>query len=332
METHWSSTAAGVTVICFLLTLTSALPTNPERDVAVRLRPTNNAAPDPNQVADSSEPSLPAAIQAPSDLHSDTEAQKIVPVSHSADRVVAPGADSSPTFANSVPSAVSNAFTNHFVLDTASLDLNGDGCIDGEPELDLFKYHVATALAGTPNNLLRAHSIVHRTDTNKDGRICWCDFISIYLHDKDEVNERHHSAPFVVILDKNNGMFSRLDDNRDGMLKGGELDSLTQQFAACIPEEQARLIVAAMTGLGKKDGAISSTEFARFLGMGSNKQTSPAQQAEGVKDQARGAAAVLPRQNQAAGIPGVVLTSTVLPKTSRAVDEQNLNMAATKNE
>ncbi|KAK3736587.1 hypothetical protein RRG08_049728 [Elysia crispata] len=318
METHWPSTVAGVCTICILLTLSSALPTDPERDTAVRIQQTNNGDP-PVAAAESPKP---AAMEPSYGLHTDTGTKQI-PASPSATQFA-------PSVGSSETSSLNSPFTNHFVLDTASLDLNGNGCIDGEPELDLFKYHVATALAGTPNNMLRAHSIVHRTDTNKDGRICWCDFISIYLHDKDEVNERHHSAPFVVILDKDNGMFSRLDDDKDGMLKGSELESLIEQFASCIPEEQARLIVAAMTGLGVRDGAISSKEFARFLGVDSSKMPAP----QAAVDESQPAPA-LPagngqQQKQQSGISGVLLTSTALPQTSRsAVDSL---MKATKRE
>ncbi|GFS22102.1 hypothetical protein ElyMa_006941900 [Elysia marginata] len=251
METNWQSIAVRLTIVCTLFSQYSALPTDLDSDVAVRLQHTNNAG-----------PSVPARPGHSEDLQQPPHASSdLLPLTNPKQKpqaAVPAAVQAAPNVGSNAISSPNSPFTNHFVLDTANLDLNGDGCIAGEPELDLFKYHVATALAGTPNNMLRAHSIVHRTDTNKDGRICWCDFISIYLHDKDEADEHRHSAPFVVILDKDNGMFSRLDEDKDGLLKGAELDSLAQQFASCIAGEQARLIVAAMTGLEVKDGAISS--------------------------------------------------------------------------
>ncbi|GFN88203.1 hypothetical protein PoB_001470900 [Plakobranchus ocellatus] len=321
MATRWILITTRVAVICTLSTLSLALPT--DRDAsAVDLAAGNSGQPLLGhpvapavgfQQAGSSNPNILTSDLGQS---TDTGSNKM------------PGSFSRPggNFSPSSPGAVrpgssggsvgSTPFTNHFILDTANLDLDGDGCIAGEVELDLFKYHVATALMGSPNNLLRAHSIVHRTDTNKDGRICWCDFISIYLHDKDEANDKHHAAPFVVILDKNSGMFARLDTDGNGMLKGEELDNLMYQFSSCIPEEQARLIVAAMTGLEVKDGAISADEFARFLGMDSNNTASQSgaetknpgttclSSADGV--------AQLPPGAQS-GISGVLLTSTAIP-------------------
>lgn len=309
METQWTSLLAGLTLVCTLFAPHSALPTDLVNDVAVRLRHSNTA-------------DAHVTVGPPPSNPQQTGAEPGLPAPNAAILETAPG---------SVVPPPNSPFTNHFVLDTANLDLNGDGCIAGGPELDLFKYHVATALSGSRNNLLRAHSIVHRTDTNKDGRICWCDFISIYLHDREESDEHHHSAPFVVILDRDSGMFSKLDQDKDGLLKGAELDLLAQQFAYCIAEDQARLIVAAMTGLGVKDGAISSTEFARFLGMNDPPQkaasaigkisASPAQTVAGNEQQRS--------QTQHSEMSGTLAT-TALPESSRAAMETK--MAVPNNE
>jgi Ca2+-binding EF-hand superfamily protein len=151
--------------------------------------------------------------------------------------------------------------SSHLILDTDDLDLNKDGCIGGEEELEAFKQHVMDALAGTRNSILKAHSIVHRTDVNRDGKICWCDFISIYLHEK--ASRGKHSVPFVVLPDT--VMFTQLDKDNDGQLAGDEKEKLVQEFESCLPHSQAQSIISALTDELKKDDAISREEFQEFF-------------------------------------------------------------------
>ncbi|BFZ20437.1 hypothetical protein BsWGS_23476 [Bradybaena similaris] len=160
---------------------------------------------------------------------------------------------------NSQDTTVSNS--NHFILDTANLDLNKDGCISGKAELDSFKQKVVEALSGTPHSVLRAHSIVHRTDVNRDGRICWCDFISIYLHEK--IAQNKHSAPFLVLPDTL--MFTQLDEDADGKLSGPEKEKLVKEFEFCLPHHEAESIVAAISEVLNKDDAIALEEFKKFF-------------------------------------------------------------------
>ncbi|KAH9514589.1 hypothetical protein Btru_025739 [Bulinus truncatus] len=159
-----------------------------------------------------------------------------------------------------VPVAVTPSH-NRYLLDTESLDFNKDGCIDGKEETDAFIAHVSSLLPRTPSNLLKAHSIVHRSDVNKDGRICWCDFVAIYLQDKD--SKGRHSAPFTVIPDT--AMFVHLDIDLDGQLKDKEKDRLEDEFSSCLGADQSKLIVRSMEGEVSKNDAISLEEYEKFM-------------------------------------------------------------------
>jgi len=170
--------------------------------------------------------------------------------------------------------------SSRFILDTANLDLNNDGCISGPEELEGFKQHVIDALAGSPNSVMRAHSIVHRTDVNRDGKICWCDFISIYLHEKFPNGK--HSVPFLVLPDT--AMFTQLDENHDGQLTGSEMGKLEKEFESCLPHSQAQSIVAAIAGISGQDDSISREEFEVFFNT-PKESSSPAGASAQVKGQ-----------------------------------------------
>lgn len=174
---------------------------------------------------------------------------------------------SAPTTTTS--STLESVDRGRFLLDTANLDLNKDGCISGTAELESFIAQVTSVLAGVPSNLLRAHSIVHRSDVNKDGKICWCDFVAIHMQEKVSTNK--HTAPFTVIPDT--AMFKQLDTDNDGQLQKAEKDNLEKEFASCLGAAEAKAIVDAMDGLVTKDGSISLAEYEQFMRGPSNKGT-----------------------------------------------------------
>ncbi|CAL1541807.1 unnamed protein product [Lymnaea stagnalis] len=166
-------------------------------------------------------------------------------------------------------STIESVDRGRYLLDTASLDLNKDGCISGTAELESFIAHVTSVLAGVPSNLLRAHSIVHRSDINKDGKICWCDFVAIHMQEK--VTPNKHTAPFTVIPDT--AMFEQLDADNDGQLQKAEKDHLENEFDSCLGTAEAKATVDAMDELVAKDGSISLAEYEQFMKGPSHKGT-----------------------------------------------------------
>uniref|UniRef100_A0A0B7AFE3 EF-hand domain-containing protein n=1 Tax=Arion vulgaris TaxID=1028688 RepID=A0A0B7AFE3_9EUPU len=158
-----------------------------------------------------------------------------------------------------LPTSPSN--NSRLMLDTSDLDLNKDGCISGKEEMEAFRQHVINALAGSENSVLRAHSIVHRTDVNRDNKICWCDFISIYLHEK--ASRGKHSVPFLVLPDT--VMFTQLDQNKDGQLADDEKERLKTELESCLPHSHAESIVDAIASQLNTDGSISLEEFQEFF-------------------------------------------------------------------
>ncbi|KAK0048767.1 serine/threonine-protein kinase irlF [Biomphalaria pfeifferi] len=158
---------------------------------------------------------------------------------------------------------------NRFLLDTDSLDFNKDGCISEKEEIDAFIAHVSSLLPKTTTNMLKARSTVFRSDVNRDGKICWCDFVAIYLQERN--SHFKNIAPFKVLPD--NAMFVQLDTDHDGQLKGVEKDNLEKEFSSCLEMNHAKLIVRSMDEKVNKDDSISLEEYERFMSGVSHTET-----------------------------------------------------------
>ncbi|XP_076436506.1 uncharacterized protein LOC143276013 [Babylonia areolata] len=196
-----------------------------------------------------------------------------------------------------VPASPSSSFSFDDV------DADGNGCVEGPEELQNFRLQVGKILGealqlGNVERALRAGRITHSADINGDGRICQCDLLSILVTESTGPGAHRHA--FRVYED--GSFFDDLDTDDDGVLGDvTELDALTQKLTKCVPLEQAKAVVNAMSRLDKDDGKLAKAEYMLFLQSSPRQKQSaslpqPVPQPQGSPQQPQGA----PQQRQPA--------------------------------
>ncbi|KAL8612182.1 hypothetical protein ACOMHN_018471 [Nucella lapillus] len=147
------------------------------------------------------------------------------------------------------------------------IDADNSGCVEGPEEMQNFRIQVGRILGealhlDSIERALRAGRITHSADVNGDGRICQCDLLSILLTESTGPGVHRHA--FRVYED--GSFFDDVDTDDDGVLDDvTEKAALTQKLAQCVSEDQAKIVVDAMSKLDKDDGKLTRAEYLLFL-------------------------------------------------------------------
>lgn len=152
-------------------------------------------------------------------------------------------------------------------FDFAEVDTDGNGCVEGVEEMQLFRLKVGKILGdalqlGEVERALRSGRITHSADVNNDGRICECDLLSILL--TESTGPGLHSHAFRVYEDGD--VFDSVDTDKDGFLADDtEKAVMTEKLAKCVPVDKAKVVLDAMGQLKENDGKVSREEYLLFL-------------------------------------------------------------------
>ncbi|XP_076454687.1 uncharacterized protein LOC143289560 [Babylonia areolata] len=152
-------------------------------------------------------------------------------------------------------------------FDFAEVDTDGSGCVQGPEEKQKFRLYIGDILKDSlkmsdVERALQAGRITHSADINKDGKICECDLLTIFLTDSTGDGRRRHA--FRVFED--GSIFDGVDGDGDGYLADvTEKEGMTRKLAQCVSDVKARTIVEAMSKLERDDGRLARTEYMLFL-------------------------------------------------------------------